>query len=56
VPRELDTPSFPLEAAAEHLDAQAIRIARQLRHSRRRIVGLMPASGDVVLWPLAPVR
>ena len=48
-----DPGAFPLRVAEEHVDAQAIRIARQLRHSRRRSVGLLPASDDVVVWPAA---
>jgi len=48
-----DPGAFPLRVAEEQVDAQAIRIARQLRHSRRRSVGLLPASTEVVVWPAA---
>lgn len=39
--------------ALERLDADAIRLARQLRHAGRRCVGLLPAGETTVVWPVA---
>jgi hypothetical protein len=45
--------AFAVSEAVKRLDPETIRIAQQIRHAKRPIVGLLPASPTVVCWPLA---
>jgi len=43
---------YSVADAQAAIDAHCVRLARQLRSSARRVIGVLPSSDDVAAWPL----